>query len=633
MSDLRRVFPSEGKLLFDGGLNSKYPNTVIEINESPDCKNVVFSNGAVETRQGVVKLNSTSLGSFAIDGIYTRREDSGAETMVVCAVGSAYTWNTTTFATISSAQSIFSTGVRVAATQYQNHLFMGNGVIIPMKYNGAFFTRHGNYPPTTTAAVATAGTGANLTGTFTWKVTFVNSQLVESNVGPISTALTLSAQNAALTAIPVAPTSWGVSSRRIYRKSAGAASYARVATLSDNTTTVYDDGIADASLGTVAPTDNGVPPLYSVCAYHRDRLWVNDPSNLNFIWYSNLADPYTFASTNFIRVGDKSGEIVKTIAVYGDSILVGTESSLWIVYMPDTTAANWQLVRVKSSYGSKSPFCFLNVKDSQLFPATRAGRFAGFANAVGDTVSQSATFLTVLTAGSDLVSDKIQPDMNLVQSTYVPNITGMVYGTKAFVALTYDSGNTQNNRIYVYDFSISDLSEKQKFSWVPYTGLNASQFTVYGGLLYYGSSLSDGFVQQMDSGIYSDNGSAIDSYFWTKEISGFDKDTLYFKDWRKANLLLDLPGAYFMNITYRVDSDSGMGSTQQVDLDPGGSQWGVMVWGVDAWGGGKTQDERILDLGTTSGKRIQFRFSNQNTAGQRFKVHWMNLVYNVKGLR
>jgi hypothetical protein len=88
-----------------------------------------------------------------------------------------------------------------------------------------------------------------------------------------------------------------------------------------------------------------------------------------------------------------------------------------------------------------------------------------------------------------------------------------------------------------------------------------------------------------------------------------------------------------MNLIYRVDSDSGVGDTVQIDLNPGGSLWGTMEWGTDEWGGGSTQSEERVYLGTSRGKRIQFKFSNQNTVNQRFKIHYLSFLYNLKGFR
>jgi len=630
---MKRIYPSdgEGRILFDGGLNNKFERSIILDNESPDCANVVFSNGAVGTREGIQKLNTTAVGSFVGDGIYTRRTSTGAESMVAFWGGTGWVLNTTTFVTISSAQSVFTAGVRVAATQYQDYMFIGNGGVTPYKYNGAF-TRHGVPAPTTTMTVASNAAGP-LTGGYQYQVTFVNSQLVEGNISPTTVTFTAAAATLRVSNIPTAPQSHGVNQRRLYRTTAGGTTFKRVAVINDNTTTQYDDIIADSSLGVNAPTDNGEPPKYSSICYHQNRIFCNDSSNPNFVWYSNLNEPFTFSALNFRRIGDDAGDLVKGLAVYNNSIVVYCEKSIWLIVMPDTDPNNWQDVKIKSQYGSKSLFGTFDFNNKQMFPAMQNDKFVGFSQLSGDAVQQSATFLTVATAGSEIASERIEPDMFQVADSMAPSISSMVFQNKAYITLPYGSGATRNNRVYVFDFSISNLSKKQDASWVPWTNLNFSQFTIYGGNLYGQSSLADGFVHKLNTGVYNDNGVAINSYFWTKEFSGYKQDINNHKDFRECNLLVDLAGDWFMNLIYRIDSDQGVGNSIQIDLNPGGSLWGTMVWGSDTWGGGQAQRKLKEYLGTASGNRIQFRFDNQNVVNQRFKVHWSNFTYNLKGVR
>jgi hypothetical protein len=58
----------------------------------------------------------------------------------------------------------------------------------------------------------------------------------------------------ALSAIPTGPA--GVTGRKVYRTGAGGSTFKLLATLSNNTTTTYDDSTADGSLGATAPTAN-----------------------------------------------------------------------------------------------------------------------------------------------------------------------------------------------------------------------------------------------------------------------------------------------------------------------------------------------------------------------------------------
>ncbi len=634
----KEISPPKGRYLLDGGLNTKFEKTIIADNESPSCLNVVFSNGAAGTRDGFLKLNTSSVGpSFVCDGLYVRHTNSGNQTMVMFAGGSAWALTgNSTFTTIASAQSVFTAGVRVATAEYQQHMFVGNGGVIPYKYNGTDWTRHGVYPPTTTSTVATSSAGV-LTGDYQWKVVYVNSQSVLSDVGPVTATHTAASTRALITSIPVAPQSFGVSARRLYRKNPAASTFKLVTTISDNTTTQYEDNIADASLGSDAPSDNGVPPMYGVILYHRDRIFCNDPANPNLVTYSDLAEPYTFGATNFRRFGDNTDDIVRALAKDGENVAVFGDKSIEIIYMPDTDDANWISLGVKAPYGCKSPFgivkCTIDGVNGLVFPAVQSDKFVGFGFLVGNTVAPSATLLTVSTAGADLVSDKIEPDMFTVKEADLGEISGYVFKNKALFALPYDTSATENNRIYVLDFSISNLSKNTPYSWAPWNGIYPAQFVEYAGDFYFGDGRALGQVWKQTTGTYRDDTAAIDSYIWTKEFGGNLGDFNYHKDFRYANVLVDMAGDYNMNLTARTDSDLGSGNSQAIDLDPGGSLWGSMDWGLDDWGGGTAQKEVRVDLGTLSGKRIQFKFDNQNTINQRFRVHGLNFLSNVKGFR
>jgi hypothetical protein len=634
----RRIYPEKGAVLFDGGLNTKFEKSIIEDNESPDCANVVFTNGAVETRQGAIKVNTTSVGSFVGDGIYTRRGNDLAETMIVWAGGYMWQLAGSTFTTVPSATSVFTAGVRMGAVMQEDYMFFGNGNVIPYKWNGSEFTRHGVYPPTTTMTVASNGAGLlTASGEYRYGVTFRNSNLVESDLSPLTATFVVSATSGQLrlTSIPVAPTSFGVNTRRLYRTSgtAGSTTFKLLTTLGDNTTTTYDDNIPDTALGAVAPSDNGVPPKYRVAIYLSNRLFVIDADNQNLVKYSNLNDPYTFASTNFIRVGDNTSDLAQALGILDGSLIIACEKSDTIVYMPSTDPSEWKQELARTTLGSKSPFGVANYLNKMFFPAVENGKFVGFAALAGSTVEPSASILSVSTAGSELRSDRIEPDMFNIQESMLGNISATVYRNRIYVTVPYGSGATANNRIYVLDYSMSNLRKNQKESWVPWTGLNATQFTVYNGSLYYVSSTATGFVYRLEGGTYSDDGAAIDSYYWTKEYPGYSNEINFNKDHRYLKMLVDQAGNYFMGFAYRVDSDKGTGTLKQVSLNPGSSLWGTMRWGLDMWGGGKNQDEKLVYLDGARGTRIQFKFTNQNTANQRFKVHRLNYAYNLKGYR
>jgi hypothetical protein len=646
----RRLYPMQESLVFDGGIDTKFPLQLIPENESPDCLNVEFVNGAVASRQGATRLNTISVSPNAFDGLYTRRANDGVgETMVAFVGGSMYTLAATTFITVPSAQSVFTMGNRVGAELAENYIFMGNGGVNPYKYDGSLFTVHGVYAPTQTATVASASTGSLTTnGVYMYRYTNVNTALVESNMSP---AITFTVSNAGLAVLVSniasgSTASMGVNARYLYRTLAGGSSYFRVTKLLDTSTTSFTDTLNDTALGSPAPTDNGVPPNYNAIIYSNSILFMNDAANPGFVWYTPAGTPYTVKSTNFFKVGDNAGDLVKGFANYDNYVVIFCEQSTWINFMPnpadDTT---WRRIKTNSPYGSKSPYCALkcNVhgQDLVLFPAFQSKKFVGFAALSGMALDPSVSFQAVTTAGSDLQSQVIEPDMFLVQTANPQNISGIVYKNRAFISLTYGNGNTTNNRVYVWDFSITNIKKDQPASWVPWTGVpyDVAQFTIYGGKLYGASSDASGFVYQLaDTNVYNDNGSAINAYYWTKEYAGFVEDTALTKDFRYINLLYDNFGSYSMNLVYRTDSQIGTGTTITVSLSSGGTVWGsrppAMVWGTSLWGGGVTQTENRIYLGgSVRGKRLQFRFDNQNTINQRFRVSRAQFLYNIRGYR
>jgi len=630
----KSVYPTGEPFGFDGGKNSKYQRALIPDNESPDCLNVDFSDGGAGTREGFTRLNTAAVGSFVCDGLYTRNDSSGAETMVGWWNGTMYDLQTTSFVTVPSAQSVYTAGQRVCATQYQNYMFFGNGASTPYKWDGTDFTRHGVVAVSgTVSAVSDVASQGTLTGSYSYRFTYVNSAAVEGDVGSTKN-ITLASGIARLSDIPTGAQSFGVAARRIYRTVAGGSTYYRVAELSDNSTTTYDDNNDDAALGAAAPTDNGVPPNYEFCVYHKDRLWCNDPDNPNYIWYSDLGEPFTFQSTNFILIGDATTDIPRSLAVYEDSICIFADHSDFLIYMPDTDPTSWTKLKVASSYGSKSPFAPIQYNGKILFPAMQADKVVGFAALEGAQITPSATLLNVSAAGSFLQSDRIEDDIFDIQETYVKNISGIVYKNKAYVAVTHEAGSTTNNRVYLFDFSISNLKKKQEASWCPWTGINAAQFTIYDGDLYFAESTDTGFANKLLDGTYNDNGAAIDSYYWTKEFYGENKDKDRHKDWRWLDLLVENLGDWNMNVTRRVDSDEGSDSLKRINLKPdSGGIWDADAWDETIWGRDNQQKQVKIYAGTAAGKRIQYKFDNQNTADQAFKVLRASLGYNKKGMR
>jgi len=113
-------------------------------------------------------------------------------------------------------------------------------------------------PGAVTAALAATPIAGNVdNGAHRYAVTFTTAD-GQTQAGTISAAVTVADKTVngkvELTAIPLGGSL--VTSRKLYRTAAGGSSYLLLATLADNTTTVYTDNVADTSLGAAAPSVN-----------------------------------------------------------------------------------------------------------------------------------------------------------------------------------------------------------------------------------------------------------------------------------------------------------------------------------------------------------------------------------------
>jgi len=113
-------------------------------------------------------------------------------------------------------------------------------------------------PGAVTVALASPAVAGNVdNGAHRYLATFVTDS-GETQAGTVSSAVTVADKTingkVELTGIPLGGAL--VTSRKLYRTTAGGSTYLLLATLADNTTTVYTDNIADASLGAGAPSTN-----------------------------------------------------------------------------------------------------------------------------------------------------------------------------------------------------------------------------------------------------------------------------------------------------------------------------------------------------------------------------------------
>ena len=650
MSGFRTIVPM---VAFDGGLNSKYEPVIIDDNEAQDTLNVVFDDlGGVQTRQGYTKLNTTPVSDDPCDGLASVRWNNGNESMVAWFGTDMVVLSGTSFQTVGSAQGNYSTGVQKNTVMYQDVLFIGDGNDPAYKYDEGTYTRHGVEAPSLVADgnIHSAGT---LAGEYNYKLAFVNTQGVAGNLSTGSVTIVASAagENNLITGLAVADQSFGVNAKWLYRTIAGSGvsgDYYFLASMPASATT-YTDNIDEAALGAAPDTDAGKPPAYEYAIHHQERLFVNDTQNPQYLWYSNITEPYTFRATNFIKIADGDGEKITGLSVQGNSVIVMKEASVWLIYMPDTTPSNWIRIKSNAKYGGASHRSITPYDRQLMYLGQHGFKVSGFYAFAGDTTQPDQTALRATQMFGDAKSDRVEPDVFQFQNSFKQNCAAIAFDNKLWFAVTHGTSQTTNNRIYQFDFVRRD-ENRRNGSWVPFTGIPANDFAVYSSGLYFGTSDETGFVYQLEDGTYTDDGRAIDSYYETKEFDGGRAFRHYDKDFRQANFTLANLGEWDMRITYKIDSEIGDGDGDDIDLSSGRSLWTASADPVvsttftwtevntasgesnEKWGEGQVRQDYKLELGG-EGTRASFRFSNKNVVGSAFKVVRGNMYYNRRGLR
>src|SRR6266446_1450974 len=279
----------------DEGLdNTSSPNEVSEYG-SPDCLNVTFDQfGDVQSRNGCSQLNTSAIATAAIDGM-----QSFNASHVVWMNGTMYSTIGTSFAAISGTTGTFTTGNNMASVIYQGVCFFSEGVTGPWRYEtDQTFAKVGiGIPAAPSAAsnLATATGGGPEGGTYYYGVSFLNSHVVEGQVGASSTGLTLGATAVvSVTSIATAPASTPAAQRFIYRKSTTTGTFRYIGTLGNNTATVFTDtvGATTWAVGAAAITDGTGPTVWTTVVEHKDRMFFDDANDRTITRYTEHRNPY-----------------------------------------------------------------------------------------------------------------------------------------------------------------------------------------------------------------------------------------------------------------------------------------------------------------------------------------------------
>lgn len=319
--------------------------------------------GAVALVRGRDSLLSLGLLTLKGLGRFSNATASGPRTVAVLSDG---TWRVIddagTATTPTLVEAWIAATTRFVTFSRNNLLIAVNGQQRAQKLrkdNLTATTRVGIDKPTTAPTVA-AGAAGNLSGKYQWRVTF-ESATHESSPGPVSTQLTVTGQQADLSAVPTSPDTQ-VIRRNIYRIGGTVPEWRFVGSIEDNTTTTFTDNVADTALGDTLGFDRDPPPTaITFMVEHKQRLLGVAGNKL---YLSNYQEPEGWDPARFLTVGGASD--IVAVASTGSVALILKDTEAFL--LAGESLADFVLLPV-AKVGCLAPNSVVSAEGSVLWLA------------------------------------------------------------------------------------------------------------------------------------------------------------------------------------------------------------------------------------------------------------------------
>ena len=204
--------------------------------------------------------------------------------------------------------------------QYKSHGYAmrrGNGLHY---FTPSAFGVAGIAAPGTSPTVAEGAAGVLTAGAYACVVTFVTDDEAESNPCTEVTVVITALKKIDWSNIPTSSNP-RVTKRRLYRSlpNQGGA-YLRVATLNDNTTTVYEDNVTIHASGQLVSFGNATPPAdLRYGDIFQERLFATDGVD---VYYSNPFNFEGWDEDSVIRIFPEDGHDITAIHAISDNLLM-----------------------------------------------------------------------------------------------------------------------------------------------------------------------------------------------------------------------------------------------------------------------------------------------------------------------
>ena len=310
-----------------GGLNLKQDSSLIADNECVIAENCDFyiRVGSIMSRKRLRKLNSVAITGKIIK-LYRYLKSGG--TSYLMAETDDGTTRRIYYSTDNGANFTIlatrTTNYKSSFLDYEDWLYFADFNDEPKRWDGTSLTKWGIAAPGTAPALA-VGAAGNPSGTYRYKVTFLNAEGTESENSPASADITVTDQQIDLSSIPTSPDGQ-VTKRKLYRFGGTLTDYYHIVTIADNTTTTYTDNTIDTAVGGVLdPYPRFPAPKAKALALHFNRIFaantsyggVNYPHG--FVW-SRARRPENFYDLSIPDPAGIKGKAILNAIELGESL-------------------------------------------------------------------------------------------------------------------------------------------------------------------------------------------------------------------------------------------------------------------------------------------------------------------------
>ena len=363
-----------------------------------------------------------------------------------------------------------------------------------------------------------------------------------------------------------------------------------------------DTLIIEDGLGTTAPykwtgTGNasalgGSPPNAKVVAYHKRMAFAaGNSSALSTLYFSDIGniENCTTGLSGNVNIETNDGSVIRALVPGFDALYIFKDSSIWRLSGDDKDT--FVLQRMVSDLGTLSPKTVALIGNEIFFQSDQ-----------GDIYIYDGSI------GVRLISSKVEDTIESANFDRFQYANAVVFDSDFYIAYS-TAGSSTHDRLLVFDtFNLA---------WTKFKGINANALAVADDgtgkdMLIFGDYT--GFVYNYPEGT-SDNGTAIDAYYVTKQYSLPESKPL--KDWKLLKVFADQKGTYNLTVETRTDFET-TGKENSVSLAGSASAlYGTAVYGTARYGGQDLVIGRIEP--NEEGNFFQIKYSN-STVDQPFEI-------------